>query len=41
MKKLTKEEIKSRIKLHENKVEYYEKKLDKLINDKKRIGFKY
>ncbi len=40
-KKLTKEELKKKVKFHEKKVTYYEKKIEEIDTKAKRIGFKH
>jgi hypothetical protein len=40
-KKLTKEELEKKKKFHSKKVDYYQKKIDKIEADKNRIGFKW
>lgn len=40
-KKLTKEELKKKVKFHEKKVTYYEKKIEVIDKNAKRIGFKH
>jgi len=39
-KKLTRKELKKKIKFHEKKVVYYEKKVEAINEEKHRIGFK-
>ena len=39
-KKLTKEEIEKKIKFHEKKKVYYEKKVEAIDKEKHRIGFR-
>ena len=38
-KKLTKEELKKKVKFHEKKVIYYEKKIEDIDKKAQRIGF--
>jgi hypothetical protein len=40
-KKLTKEELKKKVKFHEKKVVYYEKKVEAIDKENHRIGFKH
>lgn len=40
-KKLTKEELKKKVKFHEKKVVYYEKKVEAIDKEKHRIGFRH
>ncbi len=40
-KKLTKEELKKKVKFHEKKIAYYKKKAEELDKNARRIGFKY
>jgi hypothetical protein len=40
-KKLTKEELKKKVKFHEKKVTYYEKKIEAIDTKARRIGFKH
>lgn len=40
-KKLTKEELKKKVKFHEKKVTYYKKKIEEIDTKARRIGFKH
>jgi hypothetical protein len=40
-KKLTKEELKKKVKYHEKKVTYYKKKIEAIDVKARRIGFKH
>ena len=40
-KKLTKEELKKKVKFHDKKAAYYEKKIEAIDTKARRIGFKH
>ena len=40
-KKLTKDELKKKVKFHEKKVTYYKKKIEVIDKKAQRIGFKH
>ena len=40
-KKLTKKELKKKIKFHKKKTRYYQKKYDSIEAEEKRIGYKW